>query len=207
MEGRVDVARLYGARDLDELRSEYERIASIYDDDLAGPVDYRSPPETASVCSRLLARDARILDVGAGTGLLGAELAAAGFTRLDALDLSASMLEVAARRRIYGDLVEARLGEPLPLADDAYDAVVACGVMTTGHAPASCLDELVRIARPAGHVVFTLRSDLMPPGYDERISELLAAGRWELVERGEEFQAMPTSEPEVLSRVWVFRVL
>jgi SAM-dependent methyltransferase len=203
---RVDVARLYGARDLDELRAEYDRIASIYDDDLAGPIDYRSPPETAAVCRRLLARDARILDVGAGTGLLGAELAATGFTRLDALDLSPAMLEVAARKRVYGKLVEARLGDRLPLDDDAYDAAVACGVMTTGHAPASCLDELVRITGPGGHVVFTLRSDLVPPGYDERILELLAAGRWELVERGEEFQAMPTSEPEVLVRLWTFRV-
>jgi predicted TPR repeat methyltransferase len=204
---RVDVSRLYGARDLDELREEYERIASIYDHDLAGPTDYRSPPETAAVCSELLAHGAQILDVGAGTGLLGAELAAAGFSRLDALDLSAAMLAEAQRKGIYGDLVVARLGERLPVASDAYDGVVACGVMTTGHAPASCLDELVRITRPGGHVVFTLRSDRTPAGFDEKIADLRDAGRWELVERGEEFQAMPTSEPEVLVRVWTFRVL
>ena len=98
-----------------------------------------------------------------------------------------------------------RLGDPLPFADGAYDAVVACGVLTTGHAPASCLDELVRITRRGGYLVFTLRSDRTPPGYDGKMAELGASGRWELVERGEEFQAMPTSEPEVLVRVWAFR--
>jgi SAM-dependent methyltransferase len=149
---------------------------------------------------------ALILDAGAGTGLLGAALAELGFTSLDALDLSPAMLAEARRKGIYGRLTEARLGDPLPYDTGAYDAVVACGVLTTGHAPASCLDELVRITRPGGHVVFTLRSDRVPAGYDERTAALLDDGRWQLVERGDELQAMPTGEPEVLVRVWAFRV-
>jgi len=188
------------------LRAEYERIASVYDHDLAGPEDYLSPGAVAAVCARLLERDARILDAGAGTGLLGAALAKHGFTSLDAFDLSPAMLAEAERKGIYRSLVEARLGERLPYDDGSYDAVVSSGVLTTGHAPASSLDELVRITRAAGHVVFTLRSDETPRGYDEKIAELLAQGAWELVERGDEFQAMPTSEPEVLVRVWAFRV-
>jgi SAM-dependent methyltransferase len=128
-----------------------------------------------------------------------------GFASLDALDLSPAMLAEAERKGVYRELREGRLGDPLPFADGAYDAVVACGVLTTGHAPASCLDELVRITRGGGHLVFTLRSDRTPPGYDEKMAELEASGRWEPVERGDEFQAMPTSEPEVLVRAWAFR--
>ena len=88
-----------------------------------------------------------------------------------------------------------------------YDAVVSAGVLTTGHAPATSLDELVRITRPGGHLIFTLRSGPDAGwlrGEDRRARE---ARRWELVERGEEFQALPLGEPEVLVRVWVFRVL
>lgn len=169
-------------------------------------MDYRSPGAVAAVCSRFVDRDARILDAGAGTGLLGVALAGLGYGSLDALDVSPAMLAEAEPKRVYGALVEARLGEPLPFATDAYDAVVACGVLTTGHAPAASLDELVRITRPGGHVIFTLRSDLPPPGFDDEFAELADAGRWELVERGDEFQAMPTGEPAVLVRVWVFRV-
>jgi hypothetical protein len=55
-------------------------------------------------------------------------------------------------------------------------------------------------------VVFTLRSDRPPPGFDDEIAALADTGRWELVERGAEFQAMPTGEPEVLVQVWSFRV-
>jgi len=116
------------------------------------------------------------------------------------------MLAEAARKSVYGSLAEARLGERLPYADGAYDAVVSSGVLTTGHAPASSLDELVRVTRPGGHVVFTLRSDTTPPGYGEKLASLSKAGFWELVDRGDEFRAMPTSEPDVLVRVWAFRV-
>jgi hypothetical protein len=56
-------------------------------------------------------------------------------------------------------------------------------------------------------VIFTLRSDQVPPGFEDKIAELERAGRWELVELGDEFQALPKGEPEVNVRVWAFRVL
>ncbi len=204
----VDLERLYGARDLDELRSEYDRIATAYDTELVEGRGYRSPRAVAAVARRLLPADAIILDVGAGTGLLGAELSEAGFSRLDGLDLSPGMLAEARRKGIYGDLREAKLGDELEYETAGYDGVVAAGVLTTGHAPAASLDELVRITRPGGHVIFTLRSDNEgPPGFEEKMADLAEARRWELVERGDEFQAMPIGEPEVLVRVWAFRVL
>jgi hypothetical protein len=57
--------------------------------------------------------------------------------------------------------------------------------------------ELVSVERPAPR----------PPRSqdDEKMAELGASGCWELVERWEEFQAMPTREPEVRVRVWAFR--
>jgi MFS family permease len=206
-EAVVDLDRLYGARDLDELREEYERIAASYDSELIDGMGYRSPQAVAAAAQRFLPPDARLLDAGAGTGLLGSALKDLGFTRLDGLDLSPAMLAQAARKGVYGDLREARLGDALEYATGAYDGVAAAGVLTVGHAPASCLDELVRVTKPGGHVIFTLRSDQTLPGYAEKIAELEQAERWTLVERGEEFQALPAGEPEVRVRVWVFRVL
>jgi SAM-dependent methyltransferase len=204
----VELDRLYGARDLAELRSEYDRIATAYDTELVDGMGYNAPGEVATVAQRLLPADARILDVGAGTGLLGIALTEAGFARLDGLDLSPGMLAEARRKAVYGDLREATLGEVLDYESGGYDGVLASGVLTTGHAPATCLDELVRITRTGGHVIFTLRSDAGgPPGFEEKMGDLAHARRWELVERGDEFQAMPIGEPNVLLRVWAFRVI
>jgi MFS family permease len=203
----VDLERLYGATDLEELRTEYDRIATAYDAELVDGMGYRSPRAVAAAARRILPADARILDAGSGTGLLGVALAEAGFRRMDALDLSPGMLAEAARKNVYADLREGRLGDRLDYETGAYDGVVSAGVLTTGHAPASSLDELVRITRHGGHLIFTVRSDEMPPGYAEKMAELDETGRWELVERGDEFQALPAAEPEVLVRVWVYRVL
>ena len=203
----VDLRRLYGATDFDELRTEYDRIASAYDADVVEGMRYQGPSEVASMAQRLLRADARILDAGAGTGELGVALVALGFTRPDGLDLSPGMLGVAARKGVYGELREERLGERLGYETGAYDGVVSAGVFTVGHAPATSLDELVRITRRGGHVIFTLRSDRVPPGFEDKIAELRGSGGWELVGRGDEFQALPEGEPEVLVRVWAFRVL
>jgi MFS family permease/SAM-dependent methyltransferase len=204
---RVDLDRLYGAANLDELRDEYDRVAGAYDSALVDGLGWNAPPLVAGVAKRHLASDARILDVGAGTGLLGVELARNGLGRLDALDMSPAMLAEAERKHVYGELLLGRLGDRLDCASEAYDAVVASGVLTTGHAPATCLDELARITRHGGHVIFTLRENPTPPGFEEKIRELEADGRWRLVERGDAFQAMPNGHAEVELRVWVFRVL
>ena len=203
----VDLSRLYGAADLDALRSEYDRIASVYDSGVGDDMQYASPRAVAGVAGRLLDPDATVLDAGAGTGLLGEELVRAGFRRLDAFDMSDGMLGQAAGKGIYRDLRVAKLGEPLEYETGSYDAVVCAGVLTAGHAPAASLDELVRVTRPGGHVIFTLRSDTALPGFGDKIAELEQGRRWALVDRGDEFQALPRGEPGVLVRVWAFRVL
>jgi SAM-dependent methyltransferase len=101
----------------------------------------------------------------------------------------------------------ARRGETLEYETGSYDGVVCAGVLTAGHAPAASLDELVRVTRAGGHVIFTLRSDTALPGFDDKMAELEREGCWALVDRGDEFQALPKGEPDVLVRVWAFRVL
>ncbi len=74
------------------LRSEYDRIAPVYDVGVGEDDGLRVSAAVAEVARRLIEPDARVLDAGAGTGLLGVELARAGFRRLDGLDMSSGML-------------------------------------------------------------------------------------------------------------------
>ena len=198
---------VYSSKNNRELSDRYDQWARDYDSDLAEDFGYRSPQMAAEVFARYVPRDARILDAGAGTGLVGDVLTGMGYRNLVAIDLSQGMLEEAAKKNTYTELRQMVLGEPLDFSTDAFDAVICVGTLTVTHAPASSLDELTRITRPGGHVAFTLRPDTHEEdGFKEKQSELESAGRWKLVEVTEPFQGLPRGEPGIYLRVWLYRV-
>ena len=83
------------------------------------------------------------------------------------------------------------MGETLDFPSGSFGAVITVGVFTVGHAPASSLDELVRITRPGGHIAS--HCDLMVyenDGFKEKQTELESTGKWKLVEVSEQFQAL-----------------
>ena len=201
------VQSVYAARSNAELASRYDEWANEYDRDLGADSAWASPRVAVEVFAKYATRDAKILDAGAGTGLVGERLAAAGFSDLHAIDLSPAMLAVARRKSVYRTLRPMTLGAPLAFADDAFDAVIAVGVFTTGHAPAHAFDELVRITKPQGVIVFSLRTGEIEDAFARHFAVLEAAGGWRLAERSERFQPLPEAEPEVTHRVWVYRRL
>ena len=198
---------IYTSRDNDELARRYDAWAKSYDSDLDDAYGWIGPQQAAEVFSRMVPRHARILDAGAGTGLVGQALAVCGYTDIAAGDLSVGMLEEARRKKVYRDFHQMVLGEPLAFEKDAYDAIISVGVLTLGHAPPSAFDELIRITAPGGHIVFSLRTDVYAQnGFREKQTELEQAQAWALVAMSEAFQPMPKGEPDVWHRVWAYRV-
>src|SRR5215217_8326125 len=70
-----------------------------------------------------------------------------GYRNLVGIDISDGMLARARERGVYADLRDQVLGETLDFADESFVAVVATGVFTAGHAPASAFIELLRVTR------------------------------------------------------------
>jgi hypothetical protein len=81
------------------------------------------------------------------------------------------------------------------------------GVFTENHAPPESFDELIRITKPGGHIVFSVRSDTgLNRVYQEKQDALIHEGKWEVVEETKAFQCLPEARPEVLNQVFVYRV-
>ena len=190
----------------DDLKAAYEHWAETYDrDNLAQ--GFRLPVQAAAFVARYVApEDGPILDAGAGTGLLGEALAVLGHDDLTGIDLSPAMLARAAERGCYRRLAETALGEPLDFPDGAFRAVVASGVFNQAHGPADAFDELVRITRPGGHLIFSVRDDtLESEGFAAKFAALEQAGRWHLLERSPPFAPYYENQ-DLVSRILVYGV-
>ncbi len=200
------IESVYAAKGNAELEARYDDWAAEYDQDLGTDAVWISPRIAVARLAEHVDIGSTILDAGAGTGLVGERLAAAGYRDLVAIDLSPGMLAAARAKGVYRELRQMTLGQPLAFADAAFDAVIAVGVFTTGHAPARAFDELIRVTRPEGAIVFSLRMDRIEPSFTDRLAQLEANRHWRLVERTEPFRPLPEAEPEVLHRVWMYRV-
>ncbi|MGI9049789.1 MAG: class I SAM-dependent DNA methyltransferase, partial [Rubrobacteraceae bacterium] len=197
---------VYEARDSRELADGYDAWASDYEGDVSS-FGYKIPAVVAGLAGRYLDRGNKLLDAGAGTGVLGEILHLLGYTDLTGIDLSEGMLEKAREKSVYESLQRMMLGERLDFPDDAFDATLSSGVFTTGHAPPESLREIVRVTRPDGHVIFSVRREAyLEGGFEEEQDSLEREGRWRMVEKTGEFRSLPLGEPEVYGLVFAYEV-
>lgn len=197
--------KIYRPETKEELMEAYSEWAEDYDSDLDENYGYVAPKLTARALTRVLGdKNARILDAGAGTGLVGEVLHEMGYRNLDALDFSLEMLEEAEKKGVYNKLMHVDLNKPLDMDDDAYDAVICVGTFTYGHVKPAALNELIRITRPGGYITFTVRDGAYEEhGYRGKMLRLETDGACELLEmRDEPYLA----KEKVGSKVCTFRV-
>jgi SAM-dependent methyltransferase len=207
MDVKDRVQWVYSSKNNQELEERYDQWAKDYDRDLENDFGYTCPQYGIDYVSKYVPLSARILDAGAGTGLVGQLLFEKGYRELVAMDLSKGMLEEARKKNVYKEFHQMAMGKPLDFQTDWFDAVISVGALTQGHAPADSLDELVRITKPGGHVIYTLRTDLYErAGFKEKNNNLSQSGKWTLVEEGEEIQGMPKGEPDIYLQAWIFEV-
>ncbi len=192
---------VYGAQSRDEVAALYDGWAAGYDADMAR-AGYRHPTICLALLSRHLPKGAApVLDAGAGTGLLGEWLKIAGYPIVHGLDISDGMLAVARAKGSYDGLHRAALGTRLPFAADAFAGVVSSGVFTTGHVGPEGLDDLVRICRPGGVLVLTVKTTLWADGFAAHLADLAVT----LIEQTRPYVSMPGEAGTVPSLAVVLR--
>ena len=107
------IQQVYESENREELASEYNVWASGDDTDL--PVLGFSGPGAGAVtlANHVTDREANVIDAGAGTGMVGKELARLGFKHTTALDLSPGILMQAEKKSVYEEINVEDLGQPL----------------------------------------------------------------------------------------------
>lgn len=183
--------KVYEARNDRELAEGYDAWATKYEGDVSS-FGYMIPAVVAGLAGRYVGCGGKLLDAGAGTGILGEILHLLGYEDLTGIDLSEGMLEKAREKGVYGSLLRMALGERLGFPDDAFGATLSSGVFTTGHAPPESLREVVRVTRSGGHVIFSVRETVYLEGsFREEQKSLEQAGKWRMVEQTGTFQSLP----------------
>jgi predicted TPR repeat methyltransferase len=199
---------VYAASSAGELASAYAKWSSDYDRETI-ELGYCLPFVITGWVARYVPMGGGpLLDAGCGTGLSGPYLRALGYDAIEGLDFSEEMLGLARQRNAYRVLKRATLGETLPWTDNHFVAFLSTGVFTEGHAPASGLEELVRITRPGGHAIFTVRDSVLDEGGFRDVFEWLEkAGHWRPMEESPSFRAFAIAEPDVLVKAFAFEIL
>ncbi|MCJ2081318.1 class I SAM-dependent DNA methyltransferase [Methylobacterium sp. J-090] len=143
------------------IRALFDAYASRFERHLVDDLAYRAPELMVAALDALPDAPAAyesVLDLGCGTGLMGAALGDRA-RHLTGIDLSPLMLAQAARGKRYARLVEGDLVAGLAAAEEAgTDLVTAADVMIYVGALTGLLAGAARVLRPNGRLAFSVQS-------------------------------------------------
>ena len=109
------------------IKNLFDTYADHYDIHLQQGLDYQIPEHLLRAVKSILKKPPTtfdILDLGCGTGLCGIPFKPLA-TTLTGVDLSPKMLEVAAEKKIYDELITSDLTAYLTTKKSAYDLILA----------------------------------------------------------------------------------
>ena len=198
--------RVIAARDETEVREGYDAWASQYDADHVNFGLLLLAHFIGVFCRQVAPGTAPILDAGAGTGRLGETLSLHGYDDFVGIDLSPGMLEVAAAKPGYRETRVQRLGDDLDFDDGHFAAVASLGAFAPNLAGADAFDELIRVTRPGGMLVLSMRVGFeAEAGFDRRRHELEQAGRWQYVDGIDDFMSHPELDTSMRYAIHAYR--
>lgn len=142
----------------DHVVAYFDDFAAHFDEQVVDKLGYRVPKALAELVRPALGRKTRVLDLGCGTGLMGAAMAGPGI-ELVGVDLSPRMLELARKRGGYVELIQAEAGEALARsAAGSYGAVLAADVFVYIGDLAGVFRGVARVLQPGGVFGFSVQA-------------------------------------------------
>ena len=145
--------------------------------------NYTAPQETVLILKKYaFNKNYKILDAGCGTGLVGIELKKYGYSNIEGVDFSESMLDLVPQD-VYKKIEKVDLNKHLKFKNNTYDVIMCVGTFTYGHVKPQALDELIRITKNKGFICFTINEGIYEEyGFDNKIQELSNNKSWDVKE-------------------------
>jgi len=146
----------------------YAKWAMSYDTSFVESNRYRYPRAVAEHFANVVPPSigVRYVDVGCGTGIVGARLASLRPTcQIDGIDISPEMLAQASKKLrgdsspVYKNLIEADLTHSLANHEDEYDAMLSAGTFTHGHLGPEVFQVLLPLVRIGGWFVVGINAE------------------------------------------------
>jgi trans-aconitate methyltransferase len=174
------------AYEADKLSTQplYDEWSQSYEQDLVGNLGYTGHLIAANALAEFAPdKAASIIDIGCGTGLVGQELKARGYSQIDGIDFSEEMLKVARSKAIYEKLVSGDLMKKTAIETDTYQAAVCAGSFAPGHLGPECYPEIIRLVRPSSLIVIFMNgAHFVEDDYQLHIDQLEQSGVWKILE-------------------------
>ncbi|MFM9857904.1 methyltransferase domain-containing protein [Pseudoxanthobacter sp. M-2] len=143
----------------------FDQYAPDFEAALVDRLGYAAPPALAALVAETGRTFADAVDLGCGTGLMGAAVRTS-VGRLDGIDLSAAMLEQAAAKGLYDDLTVGDVGTVLAARPGRYELALAADVLCYLGDLAPVLGAVARSLAPGGLFAFTIETLAEDAGED-----------------------------------------
>jgi len=181
VDNKLDIYKLTTSEELLKYYQDWTK-KNKYNQDMIN-WKYTAPQETVLVLKKYaLNNKCKILDAGCGTGLVGIELKKYGYSNIEGVDFSQSMLDLVPQN-IYKKIEKIDLNKPLKFKNNIYDVVMCVGTFTYGHVKPHALNEIIRVTKSKGIICFTVNEGIYEEyGFDKKMKELTDNKSWNVRE-------------------------
>lgn len=162
----------------------YGDWAETYDEDFVAATGYVVHRRIADTLLQHRDQiDGPVLDIGCGTGIVGAVLRENGIEIVDGVDISQAMLDEARKKKteggaaVFRNLVIADLTKHVDIPDNQYAGLVSAGTFTHGHLGPEALDEMWRVAKAGAWCAIGVRTThYVAAGFGEKLADDVSCG-------------------------------
>lgn len=194
-----------------EVQKFFSNRAHYYDQQMDGI--YNGPKLAASALSNyVIDKKKKVLDIAAGTGLVGKALSCEGFINITALDMNLQMLEEAKSKNVYSKTICGTFEEEVKnIPKRSFHACICVGAfLTAGFLdPDISISEMINLTEKGGYLLLLVNNDELDQpqclptkkALENACETIVTKGLCECVQKS----TIPNYLEECNGKMWIFK--